>query len=232
MQLSQKPLIISPRYKNKPQEFISSACNIEAFQLIEAWPAWHYPKQVCIWGGKGSGKTYLAHILSSKSGTEILSGHNIESVHPFDIKPVGGLIIIDNADLIASNEWLFNFYNYAFQGGMSVLYTAQKSPSQWTVTLPDLASRLGTVHAQEIYNPDDFLLFEMVRSNLKQRGFLPPDNLIQFIVTRAERSFEGIHDFMERVDVIAASLKKPLNRNMVLEALNHEETQGFMNLES
>ncbi|WP_414609864.1 DnaA regulatory inactivator Hda, partial [Stenotrophomonas pavanii] len=57
------------------------------------------------------------------------------------------LVALDGLDEVAGNREdevaLFDFHNRARAAGVTVLYTAQKSPGELGLLLPDLRSRLG-----------------------------------------------------------------------------------------
>ena len=72
--------------------------------------------------------------------------------------------------------------------------------------LPDLASRSKNCLYAEIENPDDQLLFAIILKNFSDRQIKTEKKIINFIISRIDRSYRKIDEFIYKIDQL--SLKK------------------------
>ena len=83
--------------------------------------------------------------------------------------------------------------------------------------LPDLASRSKNCLYAEIENPDDELLFAIILKNFSDRQIKIERKIIDFIISRIDRSYRKIDEFIYKIDELSLKKKKPINLKTIKE---------------
>ncbi len=206
------------------EDFLTAPCNQDAVAWISRWPQWPAPALV-VYGPAASGKTHLAHIWADKSGGAPLAVQNLieHDLQHFATDPKH--ILIDRADFVigdrAVEEKLFHLYNLCREHEKSMLLTMITPPQALQFTVADLASRLRAAPAVEIKAPDENLLAAVLVKMFHDRQMDVQDDVIQYAVTRMERSFAAARSLVEQADTLALAEKKavtlPLVRRILME---------------
>ncbi len=90
------------------RNFLVGSCNREAWTWVNEWPNW--PMHIlAIHGDKGCGKTHLAHVWQQKSQAIFITADQIASLSPSEVIANYSCFILDDADHIDNEEWLFHF---------------------------------------------------------------------------------------------------------------------------
>ena len=76
--------------------------------------------------------------------------------------------------------------------------------------MPDLASRSKNCLHAEIENPDDELLFAIILKNFSDRQIKIEKKIINFIISRIDRSYRKIDEFIYKVDELILKKKNQL----------------------
>jgi chromosomal replication initiation ATPase DnaA len=204
-----------PNYSG--ENLIIGEFNRDALKWIESWPAWT-PEitQVCIYGPKGSGKTHIAHIFGTKSKMPVLKGTEITQKSPFELEGLDP-VIIDEADKIQNDTWLFSFINEIKAQNRKVLYLAQKPTSGWSDGLADTQSRLRAIFNQPIFEADDETLKQYFKKCFRDYGLDVDNKIIDYGFSRIERSFEKVQELVQSLNQISAKTKKPISLKVVRE---------------
>lgn len=113
---------------------------------------------------------------------------------------------IDDAHRLDETE-LFHRWNRAQENGTALLLVC--GAEEWTIRLPDLASRLGAALHLEIGAPDDALLAELLSVHAEQRGIVLGPDAAAYLVPRATRSHLGIERLVETIDRLSLERKQP-----------------------
>ena len=87
--------------------------------------------------------------------------------------------------------------------------------AQYQITLPDLRSRLRAVMAQPIHLADDQLLSEVLMKLAADRQMILTAEIVQFIISRTERSFEAVKRTLTELDGYAMSKHKAVTLHLV-----------------
>jgi chromosomal replication initiation ATPase DnaA len=136
-------------------------------------------------------------------------------------------IAIDDADR-ASELALLHLYNFCMENRGSLLVAARQAPSSWTVTLPDLASRLRAVFAIGIGLPDDALLGAVLVKHFADRQLRVAPEVIAYLLTHMERSFSAAAETASRLDMVSLrdrrAITVALARQLVSEAGVHSSS--------
>jgi len=209
--VKQIPLNFKHETEYLENDFIISSSNIDAYKWINT--KWN-SNFLCIYGEIG--KTHLAHIWADKNSAEFL--HTIE-----DVNQKMNNLVIDNADKITNEIDFFHLYNIIKEENKLLLLTAKEPPSKWNIKLPDLCSRLNSIPAIKINPPDDKLLKALLIKHFSDRQLKVGDNIIKYIITRIERSFDSVLNLVEKLDKLSLNEKRNITIPLVKQIINLDE---------
>ena len=212
-------LLLELDYKSNFNEhdFYLSKSNSNAFNLINKWPSWE-KKILNISGEKFSGKTHLANIFKLKSKAFLINGDSINN-SIFKILKLHECIIIDDFEKCKKEQILYSIFNLIDQDNKYLLINSIKPINKMVFNLPDLASRSKNCLYAEIENPDDELLFAIILKNFSDRQIKIEKKIINFIISRIDRSYRKIDEFIYKIDELSLKKKKPINLKTIKEIL-------------
>lgn len=182
----------------RDDQFILSAANAAVAKHLEHWALWPVPITI-LTGPRKSGRSLLGRLFALKTGGRL----------------------IDDA-WQADEEAIFHAWNAAMTSRRPLLIVADAAPPEWSIALPDLASRLTATPRVAILPPDDDLLRALVERGLAHRGLPVPPPLIAWLASRIERSYVGVIAAVDALD--RASLTRhhrltiPLAREALMQA--------------
>ena len=212
-------LLLELDYKTNFNEhdFYLSKSNSNAFNLINRWPDWD-KKILNISGEKFSGKSHLANIFKLKSKAFLVKGNKIDN-SIFKSLKLYESIIIDDFEECNKEEILYSIFNLIDQDSKYLLINSLKPINKIKFKLPDLASRSKNCLYAEIENPDDELLFAIILKNFSDRQIKIEKKIIDFIISRIDRSYRKIDEFIYKIDELSLKKKKPINLKTIKEIL-------------
>lgn len=200
------------------EDFFMSASNASAVDLIEKWPNWPHLGAVVV-GPTGSGKSHLAHVWRARSNAQILSAQHVTEADVPHLNADHGVVVEDLDAGINDQRALFHILNLAREAKFSVLFTTRQAPGELDVTLPDLRSRLRALPVVTIDMPDEGLLRAVVIKLMSDRQLQVEPHVVNYMVTRMERSMQAARELVSRIDAIALAQKRPITRALVADAL-------------
>ena len=198
-------------------DFYLSKSNSNAFNLINRWPDWD-KKILNISGEKFSGKSHLANIFKLKSKAFLIKGNEIDNSIFKSIK-LHESIIIDDFEECNEEEILYSIFNLIDQDSKYLLINSLKPINEIKYRLPDLTSRSKNCLYAVIENPDDELLFAIILKNFSDRQIKIEKKIINFIISRIDRSYRKIDEFIYKIDELSLKKKKPINFKTIKEIL-------------
>ena len=209
--MQQLPLDLQIRSTEQHGDFIISDCNSIAAQWIDRWPDW--VGQFCalnIAGPEASGKSHLAAVWQAKSGA-VLLGDLGE-----DLAGIGDALhfVIDLGRVSLGETGLFHLFNHTRDIGGSLLIISTQPVARMAWQLPDLASRMRAVNLAMIDGPDDRLLHALLHKNFVERQLYAPENVIQYLVARMERSFAAARDVVVRMDRLSLANRSQITLSL------------------
>ena len=212
-------LLLDFDYKTNFNEhdFYLSKSNSNAFNLINRWPDWD-KKILNISGEKFSGKSHLANIFKLKSRAFSVKGNEIDNSIFKSIK-LHESIIIDDFEDCNEEEILYSIFNLIDQDSKYLLINSLKPINEIKYRLPDLTSRSKNCLYAVIENPDDELLFAIILKNFSDRQIKIEKKIINFIISRIDRSYRKIDEFIYKIDELSLKKKKPINLKTIKEIL-------------
>lgn len=209
--MQQLPLDLQIRSTEQHGDFIISDCNSIAAQWIDRWPDW--VGQFCalnIAGPEASGKSHLAAVWQAKSGAVLLG--DLDD----DLTDLGDALhfVIDLGRVSLGETGLFHLFNHTRDIGGSLLITSTQPVARMAWQLPDLASRMRAVNLAMIDGPDDRLLHALLHKNFVERQLYAPENVIQYLVARMERSFAAARDVVVRMDRLSLANRSQITLSL------------------
>lgn len=185
-------------------DLVVSDSNRAAAAGLDGWPNAVSGPVMALCGPAGSGKSALAARWAERRGALVLHGSEAALVDPLELE--GQSVVLDRAS-DADDESLFHLINLATSGG-SLLLVSRRPPRDWIAALPDLRSRLDAAPVLALEEPDDAVLAAMLRRAFSERSIVPPEEVIDYLVRRIDRSWAAAQGVVERLD----ALHRPITR--------------------
>jgi len=212
----QLPLALTHDAATGRDDLLIAAPLSAAVAIIDAWPHWPSPV-VILTGPAGSGKSHLASIWREKA--------DAVAIHPQKgaeaaVQAAAGPVLFEDADRRGFDEnALFHVINSVKENRTSLLMTARLWPMSWSVSLPDLRSRLKAATVVEIGEPDEDLLGQVIIKLFADRQLNIDDRIVAYIVQRMERSMEAAQGVVDRLDRLALARGTRITRPLAAEVL-------------
>ena len=202
------------------EDFVVSPGNREALAWIDRWPDWPAPA-LALGGPPGCGKTHLAHIWAARSGAKVIDGKALENQSVADLSDLAAqspTIVVEEADR-APERALFHLYNLMRERRGFLLLTSTALPAHWSITLPDLASRLRAAPAVAVAPPDDELLGSIILKQLADRQLHAGAGVVHYLVAHMERSAESARRVVAALDRRALAERREIDRRLAADVL-------------
>lgn len=203
-------------------DFLVSECNAEAVAWIDRWPEWPAPGLV-VWGPAASGKSHLGQVWRARVGAPIIAADDLDTKEPPDLLEDMGSVYFDGADAIAGDarreRIALHVYNLVAERGGHILFSARTPPGRWQIALADLSSRLSALPAAAIERPDDAVLGAVLLKLFTDRQIPVNIDIVQFAVTRMERSFEAAERLVAQLDTVALASQRRVSIPLIREIL-------------
>ena len=84
---------------------------------------------------------------------------------------------------------LFHLINLAREERAFLLFTARIAPSAWSITIPDVVSRLRALPVVTLQAPDDAMLRAVIVKLAADRQLALEESVVRYLLTHIERSF-------------------------------------------
>ncbi len=205
------------------QDFLVAESNAEAVALIDSWPDWNDPVQAII-GDKACGKSHLAAVWAAKTGAHYISAGALADEKTddnlADLMNCAALVVDDLEKLPPTGESiLFHMINHARQTGNNLLLCSVRPLAKLPVGLPDLASRLAAIICARILPPCDVLVVAVLVKLFEDRQLKVPENVVNYVAPRLERSFFAINQLVSHIDEITLKQKRAITVPLVSDIL-------------
>jgi chromosomal replication initiation ATPase DnaA len=206
------------------EDFIASASNAEAADAVDAWPNW-LGGALTLVGPEGSGKTHLAAAWAEAHGGRFLE---TDAGQRISLSELGGQpVAVDDADQV-DDETMFHLINLAAAEGFGLLLTSRVWPRAWSCSLPDLRSRLNALRVVPLQEPDDVVLRGVLDRFFRQRLIVPPDDLLDYLVKRIERSVPKARDVVALIDEAASAEARGVTVALARKVLDEEAASDMV----
>ncbi len=129
------------------------------------------------------------------------------------------LIALDNLQAIVGKpEWeeaLFHLFNRVRDSGGNLLFSADQSPDQLDIKLPDLYSRLVWGLVYSIDEPSTEFKMLALQFRAKNRGIEMTDDVAKYVVKNVKGQMDQMFEALQELDSASLSAKKKLTRPFV-----------------
>jgi DnaA-homolog protein len=161
-------------------------------------------------GASGSGKS---HLLLAACQAAHEAGRTVQYLplktlreHAVAIRGVAGsqFIALDDLEALAGDREtehaVFDLYNRARAEGTALIFAAEAVPTQLSLTLPDLRSRLGACTQFALKPLDDVERREVLKNQAASRGIELDDTVLDWLFARYARDLGALLDLLDRLD--------------------------------
>ena len=206
-----KQKIISYTFKDNISElnFFVNKTNFHAFnRLINQESTFSF-----LYGPKKSGKSFLSNIWKNKYNAIKLSNNFEELIKKKDNILIDDLYFFDQ-------EIIFHLVNYCILNKLRILITSPYKINDINFKFNDLPSRLKTFSFLEINKPDDEMLLTILTKLLVDKQFIVNSNdIFEYILRRVDRSYKGIYDIVDKLDILSLEKKRQLTIPLIKEII-------------
>ncbi len=170
--------------------------------------------QTLLLGPRKSGKTEMGNMWAIKNNAVVFN-NNLDNLINTRTN-----ILIEDLDKILNYENIFHLINHAASYELKILITTSISINDLDIKLNDLVSRLKTFNYLRIHNPDDDMLLNILTKLFIDKQFILNSNLIfNYILKRANRSYEEMIKIVEKLDKLSLEKKRQLTIPLIKEIL-------------
>lgn len=187
-----------------------------------------------VWGRSGVGITYLMQAYCQEASDQGLQVQYLplKELLSFPATMVcEGLeavdaVCIDDLHAIAGNaEWeegLFHLFNRLRNTGAHVLASAQASPRELMLKLPDLKSRMLSGLVYQVHALSDEGLKHALIHHAQTRGLELEEDVANYVLARAPRDPQQLFPLLETLDQRSLSEQRRLTIPFVKEVMSAE----------
>ena len=201
----------------KKDDFYISKSNKHIVKLINDWPKWE-KNFLNINGDRYSGKTHLINIFLKKFKGIKFEANSFTNENLEEIK-IHQNIVLENLTRNIDEKLIYSLLNIIDQDNKYLIITTTEPITEIRFNLKDLKSRTKNFLLQNIERPDDELLFALILKNLSDRQISLEKKLINYIISRIDRSYGKIFDFIYKIDEMSLKKKKSIDLKIIKEVL-------------
>ncbi len=190
-------------------DYFVNETNIYAFKGLKK----NETKHIFLYGPNKSGKSFLSQIWVKKNkGTELKNNFELLLYNKQNV-------LID--DLLSfDEEKIFYIVNNCILNNLKLLITSNKKINEIEFKFKDLSSRLKTFSNLEIQHPNDEMLLVILNKLLIDKQFvINSKDIFEYILKRVDRSYQGIYDIVNKLDILSLEKKRQLTIPLIKEIL-------------
>jgi chromosomal replication initiation ATPase DnaA len=195
-----------PRYDRS--SYMHSDSNNAAWRAGETWLASEEPALV-VCGPPGAGKSHFAHAL--------LENEKFKSVPAEQFDAGTGnedFLIIDDMPSADPREFI-SAMEGAIADGCRLLLAGAGHPSEWSLGLKDLKTRLEAATRAVLADPDEMLIRGVIAKGFRDRQLSVSPAVVEYAAPRLPRTFAAAHGFVALADRLALEEKRKITTPFV-----------------
>ncbi|GAB1256716.1 DnaA regulatory inactivator Hda [Aurantivibrio plasticivorans] len=186
---------------------------------------------VYLWGASGAGLTHLLQASCHEAERQNISAQYLPLGELAGFDPAAllegmahfDLVCFDSIESVAGNpQWdeaLFNCFNQLRDLNKKMLFASIYPPSQISVSLADLRSRLTWGETYQVVPLDDVEKVAALRSRAKGRGMVMSEEVGQFILNRAPRDMNDLFYLLDQLDEASLQEQRKLTIPFIKQVL-------------
>ena len=194
-------------------DFFVSDSNETAVKMLTRVGA-DAPVALILVGESGAGKSHLARIWADDCGARVINCADLAGADLAILSESRVCVEDCGAMSPASETALFHLYNLMMEAGMGtrLLLTSAIPLRDWAIGIPDLQSRLQSAGFARVAPPDDQLLAMIMLKQFDDRQILIEPKVLDYILSRMERSFAMVARLVQEMDKMALGQGKPIGQ--------------------
>lgn len=208
----------SPRYD--AGGFVHSEANDAAWRIARGWAASDEPALI-ICGPPKSGKTYLAHLIADGRERRF-----VDPVGFSDALAEAPMVIIDGLPAHDPRGFLAVLESDA-AASARVILTGAGHPSEWSMGLKDLRTRLEAMPRAVMNEPDESLIRAVIAKGFRDRQVTVSPAVVDFAAPRLPRTFAAAHGFVAIADRAALAQKRKISVALVQKLIDELSDTEF-----
>ncbi|MGH6932465.1 MAG: HdaA/DnaA family protein [Dongiaceae bacterium] len=221
--LTQLPFEFGHRPSYAAADFLISDSNADAYGWVERWPDWPAPGLV-VHGPPGCGKSHLAELWGARADAVAIATAMLETRDAAALLGEARCCIVDDlTDCLEGNgaeRTLLHLFNMVAERHGQMMLSASTPPVRWRIGLADLRSRLLAIPSVAIKPPDDGLLQALISKLFHDRQMSVDSDVVSYIVTRMERSFDGARRIVDAIDRAALAQRRRPTGTLVRDVMD------------
>ena len=205
-------------------DFFVSPANAVAARAIEKWSDW--PKRkLLLTGPNGSGKTHLVHVWAQAAGARVIEARDLDAVTVGRLVADSRTVAVEDVEIIAGNDALehalLHLHNLLLAENGFLLLTSASLPANWSLSLPDLKSRIQGTALATLNAPDDALLAAVLVKLFADRQISVAAGVVGQMVDRMERSLEFAQTLVRALDEQSLSERRAITTTLAARVLDN-----------
>ncbi|TDQ39488.1 DnaA regulatory inactivator Hda [Thiopseudomonas denitrificans] len=203
------------------QGYIERACHAQ-----DAW----VDSFIWLWGKPGSGRSHLLQAACLRAEEQGLRAQYLPLQECLDYGPgvLDGveycdLLALDDVQLVAGQpgweQGLFHAFNRLRDAGKRLLISADCSPRELVIDLPDLHSRFNLALVFHLQELDDDEKLRALQLRASRRGLYLSDEVGRFLLGRLTRSMDALFAALEQLDQASLQAQRKLTIPFVKDVL-------------
>ncbi len=210
------PIIQAPDFTE--HSYFVSESNSLAYRLVESWGGG--PDKMCVvYGPSGYGKTHLGHILKDRTGGILIKAKDI-GVETIRYVERSGSYIVDDLEDIERKDLAFHFYNVAKEKECYVVYLLNQAPGVWNSGLADLNSRLRSLSAIPLKQPEDSMCRAIIKKIFADLQVSVKEDVIDYLQDHTSRNLAEIQKNIYKLNSASLEYRRNITIPFIRKVLN------------
>jgi DnaA-homolog protein len=224
--MKQIPLAIGPDPLPTFESYLTGA-NAAAVAHLRALGRPAAP--VYLWGPPGSGKSHLLRALvnARQAAGEHAGSFDAADPAPWLLQPCWSLVVVDRCELLDAQRQQAAFALFVQAGEAGVQWAAAgRVPPVDLALRDDLRTRLAWGHVFAIQPTSENETRAALRREADRRGIFLPDEVMDYLLTRAARDLGTLMQLLDRMDRFALARQRPLTVPLLRQMLQEDAVEA------
>lgn len=210
--MKQLTLGFSHKTDYSPDNFIPLQSNAQALMVLNA----QAEEGMVFYGEKAVGKTHLLYLWANRVGADVVSAKNL----PKELTAKNYAIDDLSEASPEAQEQLFHLFNRVKEHGGALAFASSVPTSMLTSFLPDLRSRLLTLHQVEVASPTTEEMRLLLAKESYDRQISISPQVVDYILNHCPRQPAYILALLEKLDLLSMSEKRKISISLVKQVID------------